>query len=332
MSARATAPADAATAPAAPTTLEVDALTRIPLFRGVDTNVVAPLLRNCETASIEAGEPLIEAGRPNEKLYILLEGRLSVRLKSPDSQPLAYVEPGETVGELSLIDHQPTSASVMAETTSRVLVLDEPLVWMLTNTSHAVSGNLLFALVKRLRAGNDMVWESRERVEQYRFHATVDALTGLFNRHWLNQMLPRQMHRAATSGEGLSLIMIDIDHFKQYNDSHGHPAGDQALRKVADAIRDHVRPADMAARYGGEELLVILPACVLAGARVVAERLRRALHATAIVSSCGTELPRVTASFGIAEMAPDASMQDFVSACDRALYRAKAAGRDCVCD
>lgn len=306
----------------------LDDLRGMALFKEVDSALIAPLLRSCEVRRLAEGDTLIHCGRPNEHLYLLLEGRLSVRLRSCDADPLAFIERGETVGELSLIDHQPTSASVVAEESCRVLVLDEEMVWILINTSHAVSSNLLYALVQRMRNGNDLIFESRSRLQQYRFHATVDALTGLFNRHWLNQMLPRQMHRAKASGDPLSMVMLDVDHFKRYNDTHGHLAGDQALGAVADAVRDSIRPADMAARYGGEELLVVLPSCALDGAWVVAERLRSAVESARMTVPGGGELPGVSASFGIAQVAPEMSMNDFIRRCDEALYRAKDGGRN----
>lgn len=315
-----------ATAPA----VEPEVLARLALFKGVDVARIAPLVRDCEVRTLAAGDSLISCGRPNEYLFLILSGRLSVRLGAPDSEPLAFIEEGDSVGELSLIDHQPTSASVIAEETTRALALDEELVWILINSSHAVSSNLLYTLVKRMRNGNNMIFESRCRLEQYRFHATVDALTGLFNRHWLNQMLPRQMHRSVSSAEPLSLLMLDIDLFKGYNDRHGHLAGDQVLATVAEAVRASVRPGDMAARYGGEEILVILPGCGLVGAGVVAERVRGAIEEIRVELPGGGELPGVTASFGITEMEPGLSMAALINRCDEALYRAKGAGRNRV--
>lgn len=312
--------------------VEHEELERLALFKGVDVAMVAPLVQSCHVRELAVGEALIHCGRSNEYLYLVLEGRLSVRLRAADADPLAFIESGETVGELSLIDKQPASASLVAEEPCRVLVLDEEIVWILINTSHAVSSNLIFALVQRMRNGNDLIFESRSRLEQYRFHATVDALTGLFNRHWLNQMLPRQMHRATSSDDPMSLVMIDVDHFKDYNDTHGHLAGDHALGAAAEAVRDSIRPADMAARYGGEEFLVILPSCALEGARTVAERLRSAVETTRVTVPGGGELPGVTASFGIAEGEPEMSMNDFIGRCDEALYRAKRAGRNRVSD
>ena len=138
------------------------------------------------------------------------------------------------------------------------------------------------------------------------------------------------MERSDISGKTLSLIMIDVDNFKKYNDSYGHVAGDRALCTVGSSLRDNVRPADMVARYGGEEFIVLLPDSDLAGARIVAERLRKAVAECSIFFENGVELPRVTASFGVAEMSLGANAESFISATDAALYRAKHDGRNRV--
>ena len=296
--------------------------------------MVRSLLSDCSTLTLAPGEVLIEAGRPNDSLYLVLDGRLSVRLVSTDAAPMTTINAGEAAGELSVLDGQPASACVVAEAPSRVLVIDEQILWMLVNTSHAVSSNLLLTLAKRMRFGNQLISDKHERLEQYRFHATVDALTGLFNRFWLYAMLPRQMHRSRRCAEPLSLLMVDIDHFKQYNDAHGHVAGDCALGAVAAAMRNALRPADMAVRYGGEEFLIILPNCSLEFALQVASRLRTAVSGASITRAPGhdgPELPSVTVSVGAAENPNEGTVETFISSADEALYRAKRAGRDRVC-
>ncbi len=300
------------------------------LLQSTDPDVVKPFLDDCPVTTLKRNEVLIAAGRSNRNLYVLLDGKLSVRLKSAESVPITFIEPNESAGELSLIDHQPASAYVMAETSSRILTITEETVWKLVNASHAVATNLLYTLVKRLRNGNTIIIEDRERLEEFQLQAKVDALSGLFNRRWLDEMLPRQMHRSRVSEKPLSLVLIDIDHFKRYNDEHGHTAGDYAIRTVATTISNNIRPGDMAARYGGEEFLLILPRCPLQAAEEAAERVRQAVEITSVKDADEDLLPPVSISLGVAEMKDEYSVEDFVQAADAALYRAKKAGRNRV--
>ena len=152
--------------------------------------------------------------------------------------------------------------------------------------------------------------------------ATVDGLTGLTNRRTFEAALTREVARAVRTGEDLSLLLIDVDHFKKVNDEHGHPMGDEVLRHVGRVLSSRGREFDLPARYGGEEFVVILPGCPADEAIRVAERLRAGI--------AGDDAPlAVTASIGVAAMHRDASDgEGLVKAADAALYEAKAAGRD----
>jgi diguanylate cyclase (GGDEF)-like protein/PAS domain S-box-containing protein len=143
-----------------------DELARLHLFRSVDLEAVLSRLRGCSVRRLKPGEILITADRPNDRLYLLLSGTLSIHLRSPDNPPLVVLGPGETVGELSLIDKQPTSAFVVAQTASRVVVLSERVMWALVNASHAVSLNLLSTLSHRLRYDNRLIYQDREQLRQ----------------------------------------------------------------------------------------------------------------------------------------------------------------------
>ncbi|HMI91631.1 MAG TPA: GGDEF domain-containing protein [Polyangiales bacterium] len=312
--------------------LSRDELLQLSLFAAADLEVLEPVLRGCLVRSLAPGTVLIAAGSDNRCLFLVLSGALGVHLQAPDSAPIALLRSGETAGEISLIDREPASAFLIAHEPSRVLVLDEDLLWMLARSSHAVAYNLLRTLAGRLRAGNERLQQDRERIEHYKFQASVDSLTGVFNRHWMDEMLARLMERSRVSGAPLALLMIDIDHFKEFNDRHGHVAGDYALRTVASCLRSALRPTDLLARYGGEEFVVLLPGAALVQAREVGERLRAAARAARIVHPSGTALPSVTISIGAAPRPPTGTAEDFLDAADKALYRAKHAGRDRVAD
>jgi diguanylate cyclase (GGDEF)-like protein len=308
-------------------------LAQLSLFASADLDALEPVLRGCAVQTLERGETLIAGGETNRSLYLVLSGELTVHLESECSPVLAWLPAGSTAGEVSLIDHEPASAFVVAAKPTRVLVLDEELLFILADSSHAVAYNLLRTLASRVRDGNVTIRHDRERIERYKWQASVDGLTGLFNRHWMAKVLARQMERSRVNAEPLTLLMVDVDHFKAFNDAHGHVAGDYALRAVADCLRATVRPTDLLARYGGEEFLVLLPGAPLRHAREVAERLRRAVREATIQHLDGTVLPHVTVSIGAAELpegeersAPEA----FVQRADRALYRAKSEGRDRV--
>ncbi len=160
-----------------------------------------------------------------------------------------------------------------------------------------------------------------------------DGLTGIANRRFFDEHLSREWRRARRGSGEIAILMCDIDHFKAYNDTYGHQAGDDCLRQVARKIRDSMeRAADLAARYGGEEFVVLLPDTPIEGAHIVAEKLRQAIHALNLPHA-GSLHRLVTLSIGVAALpaGDDNTSQTLIEAADRALYRAKHAGRNLVC-
>jgi len=162
-------------------------------------------------------------------------------------------------------------------------------------------------------------------------HSLTDSMTGLFNRRFFDQALRTEFSRHKRLGSHLSLIILDVDHFKKYNDHYGHLAGDDCLRQIAQVLKDVVeRAPDIVARYGGEEFVVILPATHHRGAAVLAERIREAVLRLALPHVQSETAPFVTISLGVASAA-DHTLTDeaeLVALADRALYLAKTKGRN----
>ncbi|WP_210419128.1 GGDEF domain-containing protein [Bradyrhizobium sp. NAS80.1] len=173
----------------------------------------------------------------------------------------------------------------------------------------------------------DVIRDSLSRSEE---RARTDTLTGLANRRALDEFL-RKAQATAEWGEPLSVLMLDIDHFKTFNDNFGHGVGDQVLRLMAEVLRDKVREQDLSARYGGEELIAVLPDANLAACAEIAERIRRAIADCKITRrSIGEVLPNISVSIGVAQYRAGEAMSDLIERCDRALYLAKGGGRNRV--
>jgi len=172
--------------------------------------------------------------------------------------------------------------------------------------------------------------------ERLRLSGLTDGLTGLYNRRHLDTRLAEEVSRARRHRLALSCLFIDADHFKRINDEYGHAAGDQVLVALAKRIRDQLRSSDLAARYGGEEIAVLLPQTDLHNAGLLAERIRAAVTAEPVVTTDGVAIP-VTVSIGVAtlrgdpETHPETAARRLIEEADIQVYRAKTAGRNQVC-
>lgn len=162
--------------------------------------------------------------------------------------------------------------------------------------------------------------------------ALRDALTTLGNRQFFDETLDRALHEAKRCGQPLSLIMCDVDHFKQINDKYGHAVGDEILRIVGLTLSSGVRQRDATARIGGEEFAIILPDTALHVAAETAERLRSTLFSkTFTIRATGQQISRISASFGVVQRNSDEDASRLVRRADNLMYRAKNAGRNTVC-
>ncbi|MCX7220411.1 MAG: diguanylate cyclase [Burkholderiales bacterium] len=303
----------------------------IHLFRNIspeDRQQIAHIIKNCFVVKAKAGQIVLDAHSFGARLYIVLSGALGNTpgntTASPDSKATEHAKlhylPGEEI----------YSSNISALCESELLVVEAETMWKLIDESNGVARNLLQLLSFRIRAANAQIRKRQKVGEFYRQLSMVDGLTGLRNRAWLNSQLPIMIENAHATGVPLSIIMVDLDHFKKFNDTHGHVMGDDALQTAAKVLNAGLRPSDFAARYGGEEMIVILPNTNEQSALIVANRLCERLQNARVFADSTIKLPHITASFGLSMLREAQDGTVFVAAADAALYRAKEAGRNQV--
>jgi diguanylate cyclase (GGDEF)-like protein len=186
------------------------------------------------------------------------------------------------------------------------------------------------ARLSRLEFTNEALFADRQQLHT---ESRTDPLTGLANRRQMEETLQSEWNRCRRSASPLSCILLDVDHFKSYNDCYGHDGGDMCLRRIAALLGENSRrPGDVVARIGGEEFVLLLPETGPEGASTVADLLKHALAQADLPHEASPTAPRVTVSMGVATLVPEAARipEELLKAADLALYEAKRAGRDCV--
>jgi diguanylate cyclase (GGDEF)-like protein len=268
-----------------------------------------------------AGEIIFWENEPGDSMYIVQSGR-AVVIKGELSNPviLDCHKKGESIGEMALLEGSPRSASVIALEPVNLLEINRENFFELLRASDTFSQGIMRLLSARLRDTSDAV--QRETMQKIR-----DPLTGLYNRYYMRDVLKHELERAARVQYPVSVIILDLDHFKKVNDTYGHLSGDQVLRSLSELILAHVRRADVACRYGGEEFLIILPETPAKIALERAETIRADFEQLHV--EYGGQKLHVTVSLGVASF-PDHGLtpDQIIQAADIALYTAKAKGRN----
>jgi len=200
---------------------------------------------------------------------------------------------------------------------------------VMSETQKMVSENQV--LETKLEKSSKTMTELKEEMETVREEAFTDSLTGIANRKKFDLEVVRLVAETRDEKKPLSMIFIDIDHFKSFNDAYGHQIGDQVLRLVAKTFQESLKGRDFSCRYGGEEFVILLPETDQHGAAQIANILRESIKNKEIKNRhTGESLTRVTISAGISEIGNDENIADWIERADQALYQAKKKGRDCV--
>jgi diguanylate cyclase (GGDEF)-like protein len=284
-----------------------------------------------------AGEIILRENEPGDVFYIIRYGQ-TVVLKG-DIQNLiilGFRSTGEAIGEMALLENRPRSATVIALDTVSLLSLSRDTFYQFLSENPSFGLNLMNILSGRIRKSDEerMRGYAREKrqvvvLETLSKQATHDPLTGLFNRRYLDQILYGEIAHALQNGSPVGILMADVDHFKQINDSYGHKAGDLMLLSAGDIMKQCVRSVDIVCRYGGEEFVIVMPGASVPTVSKCAEEIRSKFQDLRVKYE--NHEVHTTISLGAAIFPLHGSNVDevFIYA-DRAMYRAKQEGRNRV--
>jgi len=300
------------------------------LFFDIDLDGIKHLLDTCPETLLAEGDTLLQPDVPNNTLYLVLEGQLRVYLGGTELPEHAVLNPGECAGEMSLIDGKRASALVIAAQNSRLLAVDHEVVWALIELSYGVARNLLAILSGRIRLNNIALITARESSLEFERATAVDALTGLHNRRWFADTVPRVILRCERDGAALCLLLGDLDNFKHFNQAYGHLNGDKLLHLLARRLADALRPQDLLARYGVEEFVFLLPVTDSVEAAKIAERLRQVAEEVRLCVGDNDAVVGTTISLGVALLQSGDTLDSLLARAELALRRAKMAGRNRV--
>lgn len=310
--------------------VSTEQLGALPLLKGMEQADLNWLLHNCEFFEMEKGQILLSPDQDNDTIYIVISGKLIVEFDNDQVGMNTHIEEGGWVGEMSVIDKVRPSAIVKADESIMLMAIQENVWWELIDRSHIAARNFLHAVSRRLRQNNELLAEGMQKQLIFSEKAQTDSLTGLRNRHWLEENMPELIRKLVSDQSDCSVLMMDIDHFKQFNDRYGHLAGDRVLQSVSTIVRNNLRGADAAIRFGGEELILVLPGTNIHDAEQIAERLRMLIREHKVECHNKEQLPPVSVSIGVYSIQYEDTPEQVLERVDAAMYQAKNAGRDQV--
>jgi diguanylate cyclase (GGDEF)-like protein len=312
------------------TALLIQELAKTELLQNVSDDLLKQVLEHASPLELRPGELLLSPEQDNHHIYLLLSGTLTVHFNSPDSPVIRELTQGYSVGEMSIIDDTAPSAYVKAKEHCRVFPVHRDLLLNLIQNNHPIAHNLLRLLTHWMKTNTQIIINDQFQISELTNQANIDGLTGLYNRRWLDNALPRILAQMIKIAQPLCILIIDVDHFKKYNDLHGHQGGDLALIAMGNVLKSNVRPYDFATRLGGEEFMVLLPNTNQTVGIALAERIRLEITNQNITHPDGFAMPGITVSVGLALSNSNSTTTSLFATADAQLYLAKQSGRNCV--
>jgi diguanylate cyclase (GGDEF)-like protein len=312
-------------------------LERIGIFSLLEQEEIDTVGEHLAPRRLAKGEVLFREGDIGEDLFIVEDGAMSVGIRLPDGSDheITQFKEGDFFGEMSIFDNAPRSATCTAVVPTSLYAMSKAsfadIIEQRPQTALKLMYRMLNVTTQRLRNTNAFVSEMVTWGESARKRAVTDDLTGVYNRRFLEDSLGNYFAEAGEKNLPLSVLMTDLDQFRQINEHYGQAKGDLAIKEAARIFKARLRPRDVVARYGGDEFVIVLPETGSFQAAELADGIRKDVENLDILHGLKGPIAKVTTSMGVASYPEHAlELKALRGAADEALYKAKEAGRNRV--
>ncbi len=312
-------------------------LQKVDVFSMLTSEEIDNIVDYLKVIEIGEGGKLFKEGDEGNELYIVKSGRaaISIRLSDGKEREIAEFKSGDFFGEMSIFDNAPRSATCRIKEKSCLLTMLEGDFFRLIKHFPYIAIKIMYRMLnittQRLRNTGEFLTDMVLWGEKARRRSITDELTGVYNRRFLDDAMEDCVGASKNTGKSVSLIMVDLDRFREINELYSPETGDQIILEVVKVFKKYLRESDIIARYGGDEFTVILPETGLYEAKAIAEKVRGEVAGLKILENRSGPIKNVTTSQGIASFPENAEdLKTLREKADRALYRAKDEGRNRV--
>jgi diguanylate cyclase (GGDEF)-like protein len=313
----------------------IDFLSKVDILSRLPKEEMWEVVGRLNMVNVRRGEVIFNEGDAGDQLYIVQSGAVAIygMLPGGKRRRVAEFSPGDFFGEMAIIDNAPRSATCVAREDTGLLGLHRDdffdLIERHPSTAISVMYRMLNITTQRLRGSSGFLSEMVRWGDEARRRAVTDELTGIYNRRFIEDSLGDYFNRARKGGQPFTIAMADLDFFREINEGYGHPVADRVIVDVVSVFKKHLGERDIAARYGGDEFMMVFPGRDSAESWKVADAICRDICLLDTLADMKGSLRTVSLSIGVASYPADAhSLDALKSSADQALYRAKSEGRN----
>lgn len=315
----------------------ISLLQNVYIFSSLEADEIEKVVKSLHTITVKEGEVIFNEGDEGNELFIVKSGKVSTSIKLPGGgeREIAEFNSGEFFGEMSIFEDAPRSATCFTRDESTLFRLHREDFFHLISAYPSIAIKIMYRMLnvttQRLRSTGEFLSEMVRWGDDARKRAITDELTGCYNRRFLDDALNDYFESSKSSKTSLSLIMVDLDYFRDINEAYGHETGDRVLLEVVSVFKKNLREKDIIARYGGDEFTVIMPDTNLSQCKAIAGNICREVSQLTILKDLKGSHNQVTTSQGIASYPESAQdLKSLREMADQALYQAKEEGRNRV--